>query len=132
MAVSDIFLVKSIATIGVKGAWKAGSASWGATRKWLAKRGYAKSGQHVHHGVIPQNGWGKHVPDWFKNQPWNMKPLDPPPGVSMDTWHKMIDGTKKGLTPVGRWWYGTPDWIRYAEMSAAGRIANAMRGGNCP
>jgi len=128
MAVSDIFLIKTVATIGVKGAWKAGSATWGATRKWLGKEGYAEAGQHVHHGVIPRGGWGKNVPDVIKNNPFNLKPLDPPPGVSMDAWHKMVEGKLPGLNPAERWWAGTPDWLRYAEISGAGRIGNAMRG----
>jgi hypothetical protein len=128
MAVSDIFLIKTVATIGAKGAWKAGSATWGATRTWLGKKGYAEAGQHVHHGVIPRGGWGKNVPDWFKNQPWNMKPLDPPPGIDMNTWHRMVEGKEPGLTALGRWCEGTPDWLRYAEISGAGRVGNAMRG----
>ena len=128
MAVSDIFLIKTVATIGAKGAWKAGSATWGATRKWFGKKGYAKAGQHVHHGVIPRGGWGKSVPDVIKNNPFNLKPLDPPSGVSMDAWHKMVEGKLPGLNPAERWWHGTPDWLRYAEISGAGRIGNAMRG----
>lgn len=39
------------------------------------KRGMLAPKQHGHHWAIPQNGWGKNVPDRIKNQPWNIKPM---------------------------------------------------------
>ena len=128
MAVSDIFLIKTTASMLEKGAWKVGSHTWGATRKWLGKHGYAEAGEHVHHGIIPRGEWGSKVPDWFKNQPWNLKPLDPPAGIDANTWHRMVEGKEPGLTALGRWWEGTPDWLRFTEISGGGRIGNVMRG----
>ncbi len=126
MAVSDVFLVKSIATMASKGLWKFGSHSWGATRKWLGKRGYADKYQHVHHGVVEQASYRGTQWESLFNQPWNLKPLNPKPGYSMDQWHKMIEGKLPGLNPAERWWYGTPDWIRYVEMSYGGRLVETV------
>src|SRR5690606_2148243 len=72
MAVSDVFLVKSIAIGLGKGAWKAGSHSWSATRKWMGKRGYAEAGQPVHHWAVPQATAKKYGVEGLTNQPWNL------------------------------------------------------------
>lgn len=126
MAASDILLVKSLATIGIKGAWKLGSTTWGATRKWLAKKGYAEFGQHVHHGLVPREAFNGTWWERVFNQPWNLKPLEPRPGFSMDKWHKMVEGKVPGLYSPERWWYGTPDWFRYAEISTSGDLINVV------
>ncbi len=129
LAISDVALVKTAATAVGKGAWKAGSHTWRATRSWYGRTRDLAPGQHVHHWAIERNSRiGKLVPDSIKNQPWNLKPLDPPPGVSMDRWHKMVEGKVPGLNPAEQWWHGTPDWLRYAEVSTAGRVADALRG----
>ena len=128
-AVSDVFLVKSVATMAGKGAWKVGSTTWGATRKWLGKRGYAEAGQHVHHGVVAREAFEGTSWEKLFNQPWNLKPLDPPSGIDRNTWHRMVEGKEPGLTALGRWWEGTPDWLRYAEISGAGRLVNTDRDG---
>ena len=39
LAISDVFLVKSLATAAGRGAWKLGAHSWSATRSWLGKSG---------------------------------------------------------------------------------------------
>lgn len=36
----------------------------------------------------------------------------------------MLEGKELELTAFGRSWQGAPDWISYAEISAAGRIAS--------
>jgi len=28
--------------------------------------------------LIPQRGWGKNVPNWLKNQMWNLMPIKKP------------------------------------------------------
>jgi RHS repeat-associated protein len=117
MAVSDVFLLKTAATMAGKGLWKAGSATWGATRKWLGKQGYAEAGQHVHHGIVAQEVYRGTAWEKVFNQPWNLKPLEPPPGISMDAWHKMVEGKLPGLNGAERWWYGTPDWFRFTQIS---------------
>lgn len=72
MAISDVFLVKSIATGIGKGAWKLGSHSWSATRRWMGKRGYAESGQLVHHWAVSQATAKKYGVEGLTNQPWNL------------------------------------------------------------
>ena len=128
-AISDVFLVKTVGTMAAKGAWKLGSASWSATRAWLAKRGYAEAGQHVHHGIVPQRIYKGTRLEKIFNQPWNLKPLDPPPGLTMEKWHRRIDGRERGLNMFGRWWLGTPDWFKYTQISGADRAVNLLRAG---
>jgi RHS repeat-associated protein len=55
LAVSDVFLVKAVATGIVKGAVKtSGSFTWRSVRSWYGKEGFAETGQHVHHWLIHQ------------------------------------------------------------------------------
>lgn len=124
MAVSDAFLVGSAVKAIGKGAWKLGSHTWKATRAWYGQsRGLAK-GQHVHHWAIERNGpIGRHVPDWFKNQPWNLNPMPSPQA------HTRVHGWgPDAYGPFGRWWHGTPDWAKNAEANAVGRGVNGARG----
>lgn len=120
MAVSDVFLVKSIVTGLAKGAVKvAGSHTQNATTKWLLNKGLRESGEHAHHALIADSGAvGKYVPDVIKNQPWNYKMLDP-------VTHGRLHGSYEGLTEysaLGRWWYGTPTWSKAALGSYGGRL----------
>ena len=126
MAVSDIALVKTAGTIVVKGAVKGGSHTWKATRAWLGRTGFAEKWQHVHHAIVSQQYFRGTKWEAIFNQPWNLKALEPPPGVTMDTWHKMIEGKLPGLNMAERWWYGMPDWFHYAEISAVGDTVTAI------
>ena len=122
-AISDVFLAKAAVTGLARGAWKFGSHSWRATRTWLTKVGYAESGQHVHHWLIPQGGWGRVVSDTIKNQPWNLLPL---PSSSV---HQAIHGV--GRTPFNlaeQFWHGTPQWLKAALVSGSSRSGTALRG----
>jgi RHS repeat-associated protein len=115
MAVSDVFLFKSVGTALGKGVWKFGSNTWGATRKWAVKNGYAIPWQDIHHWVIPRNQWGKIIPNWFKNQPWNFSPLPQKFKDMGYTWseiHRAIEGKSSPLTLnfAERLWYGSPMW----------------------
>jgi RHS repeat-associated protein len=99
-------------------AWKAGSNTWGATRKWLGKPDVwdLAKGQHVHHGIIERNGTiGKLLPDSIKNQPWNLRPMS-------EAGHQFIHNR---LDPVTRKIVGAPS---YAQGAAAG-IGVAVAGG---
>jgi hypothetical protein len=61
--------------------------------------------QHGHHWAIPQNGWGKNVPDRIKNQPWNIKPM---PSAEV---HGRLTNSYEGkpqFNAVERYVYGTP------------------------
>jgi RHS repeat-associated protein len=126
VALSDVALVGYGVKALCKGAWKLGSHTWGATRKWYGKTRELAPNTPVHHWAIPQGGWGGQVPDIIKNQPWNLNP--------MPDWatHANIHGY--GPDPynaVGRWWYGTPDWAKIGEGSLAGKAANSLRDDAC-
>jgi len=98
--------------------------AWKAVRKWLGDKGIADSGQHVHHWLIPQNRWGKNVPDWIKNQPLNLKPM--PDAVT----HWRIDhrvGDLPRFNPAQRYWFGTPTWPKVAAGAAAGHAGDAAK-----
>lgn len=129
MAVSDVALVKGALVAVGKGAVKVGgSYAWHSkpwdevqgVRKWMGEKGYLKPGQHGHHGIIPQNGWGKAVPDYIKNQPWNIKALDP---ITHARVHGpvTIDGLKLPRFGLARRvWEGTPTWTKPAAASGVG------------
>lgn len=121
MAVSDIFLVKSIGQGIAKGAWKAGSHRWGATRKWLLKHGYAQKGEPVHHWLIHQETAKKYNLEWLANQPWNWKTF-PDAASHMRFGH----GTSWRGLPPGKWWeqawYGTPAWFKLSIFSSGDQL----------
>jgi hypothetical protein len=131
MAVSDLALVKGAFVAVGKGAMKVGgSYAWRSkpwdevqgVRKWMGEKGYLKPGEHGHHGIIPQGGWGKAVPDYIKNQPWNIKALDP---VTHRRIHgrATVDGVKAPrFNPAERVWRGTPTWTKPAAASGAGDL----------
>jgi len=118
LSVSDVFLVRSIATGLGKGCWKVGSHSWSATRAWYGRTRESFKNQEVHHAILNQNqGIGKWFPEWFKNQPWNLRavPEVVKDGVrySSKDVHLAIHGKSRKLTLnwIERAWYGTPIWI---------------------
>ncbi len=119
LAVSDLIPGKAIAGAAAKGAFKrTGSHPWNATRKWMGRRGYFEPFEHGHHWAIPQNGWGKYVPDVIKNQPMNIKPMS----AEM---HGRIHGPYAGerqYNVAQRYWYGTPTWSKAALASGAGHV----------
>ncbi len=124
MAVSDLIVVKAVFTGIVKGGIKgliklSGSQTWDAHRKWLTNTGVREfSGQNFHHWLLEQNrGLGEYVPDWIKNQRWNLMPME----RSLHTWLHNGAGTWEKL------WYGTPTWFKAVVGSAFGRVANAFR-----
>jgi hypothetical protein len=122
-AAADIELGRSVAGGIDQGALKAsGSHAWKATRKWMAKTGRAAKGQHVHHALIPNGGWGKLVPDVIKNQPWNLKAMESP------LHHIRIHGRSlrfdlPRFSAIERYWHGTPTWWKAANASVAAHVA---------
>ena len=79
MAVSDVFLVKSIFTAGAKGGFKLLAKdykNWSSYRKKLGEYGFAKPGQDVHHWLIEKGSSSGSGLYWkFINQMWNLKPM---------------------------------------------------------
>jgi len=116
---------EQIAEAGLKGAWKfGGSRAWKATRKAMGETNqltglrFLEKGQHGHHWGIPQNGWGKTVPNEIKNRRWNIKAM-PSPEV-----HFRIDRSWRGkprFNPAQRWWYGTPAWSKAVTGGLLGK-----------
>jgi len=121
LALSDLWLGGEIAKGVVKGGFKfAGSNTWNATRKWMGKNGFLDAGQQGHHWLIPQNGWGKDVPDIVKNQPWNIK------GMPSREIHGRIHGNYGGMPQFNlmqQLHFGMPAWAK----TVAG--ADTVRGG---
>jgi hypothetical protein len=90
------------------------SMTWDAVRKRFRKPAgagqtpFLKPGLEGHHTFIPQNGWGKHVPDAIKNRRFNIKPLD------KET-HRRIHtrfGGKPRFNPAERVWHGTQTRVK--------------------
>jgi len=84
---------------------------------------HLKPGQPAHHWAIPQNGWGKLVPDWIKNQPWNIKPMP------NEVVHGRIHGPWPGLPQfdwLERLHYGVPTWPKLLTGSSAGRVIDRI------
>jgi hypothetical protein len=132
LAVSDLWPAEDIAKGLAKGGFKlAGSHTWDATRKWLLKQGYRQPGEHGHHWLIPRNGWGRSVPDWIKNQPWNIKALPPWAHYGVHGWKAtMPDGVKQTMNTFDRLWYGTPHWAKAVPVSTAGHAVLAGENSN--
>jgi RHS repeat-associated protein len=114
LALSDVTLVKSTGEALIKGGWKFGSNSWPATRRWLNGPNSAWKnipGYDWHHWFLQQNqGVGKHLPDWLKNQPWNLMSV---PRDLHNAIHEM--------GPFGRFWNGSPLWFKAGILSPIGR-----------
>lgn len=110
LALTDLsgegYVLKSLAKGGLK---VAGSHAWKDTRKWMGHegRGLLEKGQHGHHWLVPQNGWGKNWPEAIKNQPWNIK------GMPSEEVHARMRGARNGkpkFNAVERYVQGTPAW----------------------
>jgi hypothetical protein len=125
-AAADLEFGRSVVGGIRRGSFKlSGSHNWKQTRKWLGQKGLAEKGQHAHHALIPNGGWGKAVPDIVKNQPWNFKMTETP------LHHIRIHGASRkfGLpqfNAVERYVHGTPRWWKAANGSAVGHGVQAI------
>ncbi|MEI9889508.1 MAG: hypothetical protein WDN45_01745 [Caulobacteraceae bacterium] len=88
----------------------------------LQKKGFIKAGEEGHHWAIPQNQWGKQIPEWIKNQTCNIKSLDPVTHGRLR--HRVGDLPKFNLAE--QLWHGTPAWSKAAAGSAAGHAASGV------
>jgi len=98
-----------------------GSHTWDATRKWMNKEGIQllDKGQQRHHWLLERNqGIGKGVADWVKNQPWNTNPISAP----FNNWL----GRHPNLS-----WLGGPGWA--GSLTVGGLLGGAglATGENC-
>jgi hypothetical protein len=131
LAASDVFMAGSFAKgmakggfYGLKELGRVPNYKWPNVRKWMGTNGYLAPGQHGHHWLIPQKEWGKSVPDWIKNQPWNIKPM-PSPEV-----HGRLRGSYKGkpqFNPLEGYWFGTPAWSKVGTADAIGHSVAAAQ-----
>lgn len=123
LAISDVFLVKSMVTGLARGGFKLlGSNSWSATRQYYLKSGFAKPYQPLHHWLIQQNGRiGKHVPNIVKNQMWNLKSFSTA-SMHMRAGHGYNYMGQKGFGIMGQLWYGIPEWPKLVIGSYGGRL----------
>ena len=117
-------------------ALKAGSHTWGATRKWLGKYVWnLPKGTHVHHWFVPQRFYenisNARIRDMARaifNQPWNLMPVLPRNGLTTQELHNAIEG--KGRYAYGfidRLIHGTPLEAKFIPPSIAGDAANLPR-----
>jgi uncharacterized protein RhaS with RHS repeats len=94
--------------------------SWDATSKWMNKEGIQtlSPGQHRHHWLLERNqGIGKNMPEWLKNQPWNTNPIS----QEFNNWLSR----RPALAPLG-----APSWV--PEVIGGGAAAAAGSGCGCP
>lgn len=118
LAVSDVFLVKSIGTAVGKGAWKLGSHSWSATSKWMTKNGYTGV---KHHWAISQKFAKQHGLEAIANQPWNIK-LFVNQATHMTLGHGQTYKGVQGAGALGQAWYGTPTWFKAFTIGTGGDL----------
>jgi len=136
LAASDLFVGGAVAKGAFKGLKYADKAvgstaidpyAWGAVSKWMRKEGLLDAGQHGHHWLIPQNGWGKNVPSRIKNHPLNIKPM-PDPVTHWRIDHRV--GELPRFNPAQRYWYGTPAWAKVSTGAAIGHPVGAAKARN--
>lgn len=83
----------------------------GVSHQLRKKWGMIGSGKELHHWLVPQKSWGKLVPNYIKNRPWNLKV------AGSRAAHARIDTafSVKGVTPyplLVRPWMAMPNWAR--------------------
>ena len=102
--------------------WFQMSKNWGAVSRRVRSAQNTPGGQELHHWFIERNSkWGKKVPNWIKNHPWNLNPVDE---LAHDALHAM--------GPIQRTIVGAPSWAQAAGASAGGGgIMEALTGGGC-
>jgi hypothetical protein len=92
-------------------------------RGWMRGKGLISKGQQGRHWLFHQNrGVGKQVPEWIKNQPPNIIPLDRVTHGRLD--HRVGDLPRFGL--VDRLRYGTPTWAKATAGLAADHSVSAV------
>jgi RHS repeat-associated protein len=54
--------------------FRRGAEGWRNAQRWYKRNveNYNGRDEHLHHWLIPRGTWGKKVPDYIKNQPWNL------------------------------------------------------------
>lgn len=77
-------------------------------------------GQHRHHWLFERNqGIGKYIPDWLKNQPWNTNPIS----QKFNSWL----ASRPALA-----WLGAPSWVPEIVGGSAAAAFGSGGGCECP
>lgn len=98
-----------------------GSHSWDATRKWMTRNDIMpnRTGIQRHHWLFERNqGIGKNVPGYIKNQPWNINPVS----SSFNNWM----GRNPWRAPLG-----APSWAVESLGGAGVSAGSAVSGDDC-
>ncbi|WP_158975834.1 hypothetical protein [Cellulophaga sp. L1A9] len=121
MAISDVFLIKSIYQGISKGGLRVMNknyGSWSSYRRFYGKNGFAKKEQHLHHWLLERNGAknGSGLGWKAKNQMWNLNPLPEKffeAGYDWNQIHRAIEGKTSPLylNSLERFHYGTPNYL---------------------
>lgn len=141
LAVSDVFLIKSLATGVARGAFQYTNLAWSTPRgvEPVVKMGYQLSrrvpvdslGRHmpVHHWLFAQRGkiFGRRLPNWLINQPYNLMPL-----TRSVVWRGQLLSPQMLNQMMGSSWswsnaalrlrHGTPLWAYNTAVSAGGHV----------
>ncbi len=117
--------------VGLKGGMP---DAWRYARKRMGEDGFLAKGQHGHHWLIPQKGWGTKFPEKVKNHPLNIMPMpNNPQGIKQHNRLHHGVGEKKSperlerFNPLQRYIYGTPTWAKAASVAAVGHPAGAAK-----
>ncbi|WP_315759581.1 RHS repeat-associated core domain-containing protein [Bradyrhizobium sp. SZCCHNRI2007] len=97
-----------------------GSHTWDATRKWMNREGIQLlgEGQVRHHWLLERNqGIGRMVPDWIKNQPWNTNPISASLNSTLAQYPELA-------------WVAGPGWSKSLTIGAI-LAGTSPRGGGC-
>lgn len=84
------------------------------TRRIHTARGTKGLPVDNHHWAIPQGKWGKHVPDFIKNHPWNIQSL------SRDS-HQFLHSSASNI--FQKWNLGVPAWAKGAQAGLVTGLA---------
>ncbi|WP_207483088.1 hypothetical protein [Arenibaculum pallidiluteum] len=142
LAASDLFVAGTLAKAvgkamgkgGLKGGayallgpiWKGGATDWDNISRHMRNLGMLEKGQHGHHWLIPNNRWGKYVPNSIKNHPFNIK------AMPSDEIHMRVHNKWRGMPRFGytlRYWHGTPHVSKAATVSTGGHGSLAVETG---
>ncbi len=93
-----------------------GHWSQGVSHQLRSRWGLVGTNAELHHWAIPQGGWGRAIPNYIKNQAWNIKIAESRAA------HAMIDTafSVKGVSPypvLVRPLLAMPNWARVATLS---------------
>lgn len=101
--------------------WRAYKTNWGAAGPRIRRAlGISDRNIDLHHWLIERNSrLGRWVPDWIKNHPWNLNPVD-----------KALHQDLHMMDPFSRTGLGAPPWARRAATEAlwpaAGHAVNDL------